>query len=67
MNGAGIIEHPLRPGDEIAIATHQFAFELLDGAEATGPAIGAIPSKVTGTGGGTDVLRVTISTSRPRH
>jgi hypothetical protein len=65
VNGAEISKQPLRPGDEISLATHHFAFEAaldagtetvavnsLRGTEVTRPASPVSAMKVTVSGGG---------------
>jgi FHA domain len=66
VNGDLITEpRHLRPGDEIAIATHRFSFVPIDAGVVTVPAMGAIPSRALAADKNASALRVTISGGGP--
>jgi Inner membrane component of T3SS, cytoplasmic domain len=66
VNGAAVTAaaHHLRPGDEIMIASHRFAFEALDAEAVTVPAF-PVRSRVSEAEKSSSVMRVTISGGGP--
>jgi hypothetical protein len=66
VNGVavGAAAHHLRPGDEIMIASHRFAFEALDAEAVTVPAF-PVSSRVGEKEKSSSVMRVTISGGGP--
>jgi hypothetical protein len=65
VNGNAITTHRLRPGDEIIIASHRFAFESLDAGAVTVPAMRTVPARAAAEAKSAPVMRVTISGGGP--
>ena len=65
VNGDLITTHHLRPGDEIAVATHRFSFVPIDAGVVTVPAMGVVPSRALAADKNGSALRVTISGGGP--